>query len=375
MQKIARRFLVVLSLRAVFAKQSITISRRVRYAEIASSRSPLSLRPLLAMTPELLLLMIVLIGFSIGCARAGVRTTPPPTEEQLNPWRVVVEPDAGSAPLLTLLNGAQKSIRLQTFLLTEKEWIDALKAARGRGVDVRVMLEVQPLAGVPGNRPALNTLQAANVATKPTNVTYKLSHAKFFVIDDRLAVVMTFDQTRVGMAESRGFAILDTDPDEVAEIIAVFEADWKRARVSPSDPNLVLSPFNARQRLYGLIDDAKQSLDIECEQVRDDELETHLAAALQRGVAVRIVTSPMPGNDALAGWQETLAQMGAKFRLVKIPPIYGTLIIADNTRAFVGSTRLVTAALDSYRDLGIVVGDSAARTLSATFASDWNIGR
>jgi hypothetical protein len=57
------------------------------------------------------------------------------------------------------------------------------------------------------------------------------------------------------------YGIIDANPDDVAEIVNVFEADWKRVAPSVSNPNLGWSPVNARQRLPTLIDDAKQNVE------------------------------------------------------------------------------------------------------------------
>lgn len=279
--------------------------------------------------------------------------------------------------MLAALNGAQKSIRMEMYLLSDREIIDALKAARGRGVEVRVLLEAQPSGGGPGNRPAINELQAANVAVKTSNPAYRLTHEKAIVIDDRIALIATFDQTRLAYANNRGFGVIDTNPADVAEITAVFEADWKRTTPAPSNPNLVWSPFNARQRILALIDGAKQTLDIEATEMQDDETQAHLIAAVQRGVTVRVVMSPsQSGPDANAPGQEKITRGGVKLRMLKMPYIHAKMIVADNERAFVGSQNLSDASFDSNRELGILINDpQIIPILAGAFINDWNIGK
>jgi phosphatidylserine/phosphatidylglycerophosphate/cardiolipin synthase-like enzyme len=291
----------------------------------------------------------------LACARVTPAPMPNPSAQQ-----ILIAPDAGSAPALDLIHAAQKIIRVSAALLNEKEIVDALKSARGRGVEVRVLLDAQ-------NRATINALQAANIATRTGAPGYKALRANLIAQDERAALVMSFDQTRAAMTGKRGFAALTTDADQIGEMIAVFEADWKRAPASPTNPNLAWSPFNARARLYALLDGATQSLEIECAELQDDEIETRIVNALGRGVAVRVVSATAP---------EKLARAGAQVRVLKTPEIDGTLIIADRARALIGSTRLATSALDANRELGIVVNDaSGVKILSATFEDDWRVGK
>ena len=263
------------------------------------------------------------------------------------------------------------------YLLADREIIDALRTARGRGVDVRVILEAQPTDGGVGNRPAINDLQTANVNVKTSNPTYRLTHEKAIAVDERVALIATFNQTRAALTANREYGIIDANPDDVAEIVKVFDADWNRVAPTVANPNLVWSPVNACQRLTALIDNAKQTLDIETKEMQDRDMEDHLSAAVQRGVTVRVVMSPpQSGNDANAAGQGRITRGGVQLRLVKTPYVHAKMTLADSARAFVGSQNISTASLDSNRELGILIADSRViQVLSQTFAPDWNIGR
>ena len=319
----------------------------------------------------------VLVGV---CACQSQVTTGIPTSSPLttvSPLKLITQPDAGTQPVVGLLNSAQKTIRMEMYLLTDREIIDALKGARGRGVDVRVILEAQPTGGGSGNRPAQNDLQAANVSVKAGNSAYRLTREKAIVVDERVALIATFNQTRLSFTSNREFGVIDANLDDVGEVVKVFDADWQRVAPTVVNPNLVWSPVNARQRLTALIDEAKQSLDIETDEMQDRAMEDHLIVALQRGVTVRVVMSPAPsGNDANAVGQERITRGGVQLRFVKTPYIHAQIIIADNARTFVGSQNISTASLDSNRELGILLVDPRViQVLSETFAHDWNIGR
>lgn len=126
-----------------------------------------------------------------------------------------------------------------------------------------------------------------------------------------------------------------------------------------------------------LIDSANQTLEIENEEMLDDEVEARLISAAQRGVGVRVVMpSSQTGAEANKPGQEKITQGGVKLRLIKTPYIHGTLVIADQARAFVGSETFSPASLDQNRELGILMTDPhIIRMLSATFEGDWNVGK
>jgi len=324
-----------------------------------------------------LLLALIALGVC-ACQPISKPTTAMPVSTPASAdLKLFVLPDAGMPPVVQFLNSAQKTIRMQMYLLTEREIIDALKAARGRDVDVRVLLEAAPVGGGAGNRPVFNDLHAAQISVKNSNPAYKLTHEKMIVVDDRVALIATFNQTRAAFTANREYGIFNTNSADVAEIVSVFEADWKRDAPTVSNPNLVWSPINARARLTALIDEARQSLDLQTEEMQDRAIEDRLIAAAQRGVTVRVVMSPAPsGADANAPGQARLARGGVQVRFVKTPYIHAKMIVADGARAFVGSQNLSTASLDSNRELGILVSDPAiVRVLAETFAQDWNVGK
>lgn len=292
-----------------------------------------------------------------------------------NTGTILVEPDAGLGPVLNMLNSATRSIRWYAHLLTDKDVLDALKTARGRGVDVRVILENQPAHATVNNRATMSALQSASVNVRTNNPAFKLSHANFLIVDDQVALVMTFDVVRAEWTNTRGFGVRVSQTELIAELAVVFESDWKRSPVAPIQANLAWSAVNARQRIVSLFDGAQRSLELECDELRDTVLQARLLAALQRGVTVRLLTSPA-SNDVPPDWLDNLTRAGLIARLVKTPNMHGTLILADNARAFVGSTRLTPAALDTHRDVGVLLDDaSALQMLSSTFASDWHIGK
>ena len=291
--------------------------------------------------------------------------------------QVFVEPGAGYHPVLDALNASQKSVLMEMYLLLDKDVIDALIRAKSRGVDVRVILEKFAYRNPADLKAIVDNLNSHGVSTKVSSPAFRLTHEKSIVIDHRVAFIMTLNQDHTAYTKNREFGVIDRSPVDVAEIAKVFEGDWNRTSVILSDQNLVWSPINSRYRIIKLIDSAKRTLDIENEEMQDKVVEDHLISAAQKGVNVRVVmSSSNSANDANAPGRDRIKKGGVNVRLLNKPYIHAKLMIADRSRAFVGSENFSPTSMDRNRELGILVNDpKILQTLSTTFDKDWIAGK
>ncbi len=89
---------------------------------------------------------------------------------------------------------------------------------------------------------------------------------------------------------SRDYGVFDTDANDVAAVGPVFNADYAKTSITPSDgDDLVWSPTDSQTHLLALINGAQHSLDIEQEEFGDTALVNAIVAAENRGVTVRVV--------------------------------------------------------------------------------------
>src|SRR5207244_611926 len=94
---------------------------------------------------------------------------------------------------------------------------------------------------------------------------------KGMIIDNSTAYIMTSNFSRAALGSysgSSGFSnreydIVDSDPPDVQAVAAIFQADWDRATAHFNDPNLVVSPINARNAFITLINSAHSTLLVE----------------------------------------------------------------------------------------------------------------
>lgn len=337
-------------------------------------------------TPRMLISTALLAACLAGCGQAPAGTTPIATcvgpTCRAGPGArhvsVFVEPQAGARPILSGIVSATQSIWLEVYLLTDVRVIHALEDDAARGVDVRVLLELAPYGEAgPAPQQTLETLIAAGVHARASDPAYRYTHEKAMVVDGATVYIMTCNLTRSGLggssrATNREYGVIDTDAVDVAEVAAIFQADWDHRTPRLADPNLVVSPVNARARLLDLINSAHTALEIEDEEMLDPLSEDALTSAAHRGVRVDVVL-PAPGGGASPTADVAqLAHGGVHVRFGTAIYTHAKLVVADRVRAFVGSENFSANSLDANRELGLIIADpTALATLETTFNVDW----
>jgi cardiolipin synthase len=298
-----------------------------------------------------------------------------------NALTLFIQPDDGRGPILTAFNNAQTRIDLTIYLLSDREVIAALKNAALRGVAVRVMLEPNPCCGNNNapERTLFGELQDAHVQVQWTNPSFRLTHAKFAVVDGATGIVMAQNLTKTSFTFNREAGIIDRDAADVTALANLFAADWARAAYTPTDPNLVIANIDARQKLLALINGAGKSLIIESEEMQDAAIIDALIAAQKRGVSVRYIgaapltaTSGPVQPDGNAPGRKRLVSGGVGVRVLASPYVHTKTIVVDTLVAFVGSENFSAASLDTNREVGLLTTDTAVITrLTTVYTKDW----
>lgn len=293
--------------------------------------------------------------------------------------QVFVEPAAGETPVLHAIEGAQRSVWVEVYLLTDRNVINAVEDAAQRGVQVRVLLEMNPYgAGTVSPQETLQELQAAGVQAEGADSAYHYTHEKAIIIDGATLLILTANLTKSALggssyADNREYGIVDSAVADVQEAASIFQADWQRTTPTLSDPNLVVSPVNARARISAFIAGAHTTLLVEDEEMYDQQSENALIAAAQRGVKVEIVLPQPSGSSGADPDVSRLLQGGVHIRYISNVYMHAKMMVADGHLAFVGSENFSATSLDENRELGILIADQAViATLTQTFQQDWS---
>ena len=284
------------------------------------------------------------------------------------PVRLLILPEAGSSAVLDLLVGAQASLWMDMYLLTDEDALAALEGRARAGCDVRVTLEPAPYQAEGANQVAFDRLAAAGARVRWATPRYTYTHAKAFTVDHARLVVMTLNLTGAGLGGNREYVAVDDDPADVAAAEAVLAADQTGAEAAGA-ARVVTSPDASRPALAGLIAGARSSLALETEELTDPAVVAALSAARARGVAVTVVW-PGPAAGAPSAFLG-LAAAGIDVRALGGPAVHAKAVSADGRAAYVGSANLTPTSLDHDRELGLDLADPGlAAALAATITKD-----
>jgi len=109
-----------------------------------------------------------------------------------------------------------------------------------------------------------------------------------------------------------------------------------------------------------LVDGAQKTLDMEAEELSDYGIVGALDKAAGRGVQVHIV---LPSGSASAAQTKAVAnlkQHGVKLVTLGKQYIHAKSLVADGTRAYVGSENFTQNSLVNNRELGVIFTTPAA---------------
>jgi cardiolipin synthase A/B len=314
---------------------------------------------------------------AVAAATAGTGTPSAvaSASEGTRSLQVLTEPGAGVGPIYQLITGARSSVDLTMYELADSTAEADLAADAARGVDVRVILDQNLERSA--NTSAYDYLGAhgVHVVWGPAGTTY---HQKTLTVDGATSVIMTGNMVTEDYADTRDFAVVDTNAADVAAIVATFDADFGGTGITPPDgADLVWSPTNAETSVLSIINGAAHSLAVEDEEMDDPGVTSALAAAARRGVDVEITMTADPEWDSAF---TELAQAGVHIRLYPDDSsslyIHAKTVVADaglpGQQVLVGSQNFSVASLNYNRELGILTGDSAVvAAVSSTLANDY----
>jgi phosphatidylserine/phosphatidylglycerophosphate/cardiolipin synthase-like enzyme len=293
---------------------------------------------------------------------------------------LIVLPDDTAKPILDPINAARHALNIRMFLFTEPTLLDAVIAAKHRGVKVRVMLNPARRSGETENEKARKALTAAGIDVRDSNPAFDLTHQKSMVIDDKIGLVESLNWEPKDLTQTRDYAVVTTDALEVGEMVRCFDADWEHGKFTPHAESLLIwCPNNGRQRVAEFIDRTKHTLWVQNERYQDQVIIERLVRAVERGVKVHILArSPhtLKAEKLIegVGGLRILQDVGAKVHTLKHLKLHAKMLLADSKRAIVGSINLAPGSFDARRELAIETNDHhAVKRLEKTAAHDWKM--
>jgi cardiolipin synthase A/B len=292
---------------------------------------------------------------------------------------IIVEPSDKAQALISAIQAAKKSIHMTMYLLTNKAVMTALIAKKAAGLDVEVVLNMDFPPGTDAsatNAASYTTLTTASpaVPTVWSSSNFVYTHEKCVTIDGTTAWIMTMNVTQSSATSNREYLAVDTDPTDVAEAEAIFQADYNMTSVVVNGP-LLVSPVNSRAKLVALIASATSTIDLEVEELSDTPIVTALTTAADAKIAVKIA---LPAGTMTSAQSSAVTMLEAhNIPVVGLadPYLHAKAIVVDGVRAYIGSENFTANSLTMNRELGLVIGaPSEVAKVLTTVRADFAAG-
>jgi cardiolipin synthase A/B len=274
--------------------------------------------------------------------------------------RLLIQPEAGVAPLIKEIDSAKKTIEIAIFRFDHVDIQRALERAVDRGVAVHALIANTSHGEEKDLRKLEMDLLPAGIEVSRTADDLLRHHYKFMIVDRRVLYILTFNYTHLDMEHSRSFGLVIDDPEAVEEASRLFYADVRRQPFKTELKSFVVSPLNAREQLSHFIKGAEKQLLIYDPEVSDRAMIRLLRDRARAGVEIRIIGRVLKPSDEF--------DPGRLMRM----RFHTRTILRDRREAFLGSQSLREHELDNRRELGIIVHEhDIVHSLVKVFESDW----
>ena len=386
------------------------------------------------------------LAFAVcGCAARGAPVASPGaaaagTLNLVESWPVETTLDNADLPDATeawvaLFDGAKTSVELGQFYVSTEPGsrletvLDALVRAADRGVAVRLVADAKFQKTYPETLARLDahpTIEVRLLDLEP--VTKGVLHAKYFVVDGRVAYVgsQNFDWRSLTHVQELGFTV--DAPAVVGVYTRIFALDWAIAGGTPvpealaalppaiaavdvpvrfGDTTVQVTPVASPTgllgdesvwdlpRLLGAIEGAKQKIRIQAlsyevtgyDKVEWRGLDDALRAAAGRGVKVELLVADWSKSGSkLASVQSLATVPNVTVKFAAIPEastgfvpfarvVHSKYATVDGAWAWIGTSNLSRDYFYGSRNVGIIVsGNALATRLDAYFDALWTSG-
>jgi len=311
---------------------------------------------------------------------------------------LAVLPESGRDLFYEAFAAARKEIKIEICVLEDPQILEHLQAALQRGVRVRVIVDNGKYGAAGSLEPA--NLQQYIVSSGGelhlSNPIFPRSFPKIILVDSRFFLIGSACLDTTTFQEYRDFVHVDRQSNMLSDLDRLFENDWICTAPPGETPpyfnptpqlkveNLMVSPVNSSAKLVNFYQTAKKTLDVYTELLGNPTLEGELAAAVSRGVNVRLIApvSVNGGDDEIQKTQLAslahLKEAGVNIHVsgpeesFEHPYMHARAAVADGRTVFLGSVSLSPGSTTANREAGFISKDAAlTKVLAGQFNKDY----
>ncbi|BAL81386.1 phospholipase D-like domain-containing protein [Caldisericum exile] len=259
---------------------------------------------------------------------------------------LISETFGGKQAILNELMKAKNELFINIYGFTDFDFIPPIINLAKQGVEVRVILEEAPYQSETQNFDIREMLKKYGIEVRWARPEFFLTHAKYVVIDDTEAIVLTGNFTYSSFAKNREFGLVTYNREDVETLKNLFNADWNRTNFTNTNPNVIVSPIDSREKIENALKSAKSSIKIWEQSISDQSIINILKEQKAKGVDVKIL---MPTSYAADAKKE----LGDSVLALPNPYIHAKTFIIDDTYAYIGSNNFTQPSLENERETAL----------------------
>ena len=316
-------------------------------------------------------------GAALAVAGASVAVSMP--ANAATTYSAFVFSNGSTQPTIySFINSATSTLEMTMYELEDTTAVNDLIARENAGVTVRVILDGQHTSADAAAYSALKAAGVGVVYSSTSNFVY--THQKTITVDDAKSLILSGNLTSQYYSTGRDYGVFDSDAADVAAIVKVFNADYKKSSVTASDAdNLLWSPNTSQTRLLSIINGATSTLDVEELEFSDTAVVNAIVARAKAGVTVRVVVESPSSYSSEIAKVEAAGGTVVGYSSSTGTYIHAKAMVADyglSTAAVeVGSMNLSSNSLSNNRELGIILNNtSVEKVVETQFTSDYANG-
>ncbi len=266
--------------------------------------------------------------------------------------KLLSETFSGKTAILNELMSAQSEVLVNMYGFTDFDFIPVLMNLEKRGVSVKLILEEAPYLAETENFDIRDMLKKYGIVTRWANQDFFLTHAKYIVIDGKIAIVLSGNITYSSFTKNREFGIVLNNENDASVLRNLFYADFDRKNFENTSEDILISPIDSRNKIENALKSATRSIKIWEQELLDPSIISILREQKQKGIDVRVI---MPLSYAIDAKNE----LGTAIYALPNPYVHAKAFIIDDKYAYIGSNNFSTPSLDSEREVGVFTFDNS----------------
>lgn len=301
--------------------------------------------------------------------------------------------------LLKLIDKARNSICISSYVFDHPIVAERLRKAAERGVEIRVLLEGDPIGGFHPSESLKALSEFSDVrlmSSEDVRDRYRFVHAKYVVFDSKAALVTTENLNENGFPlkdGNKGWGVVLIG--ESAKFLQkVFEDDWNGYDVRKfhsegeiqevevkveegeifqcsTDYELFVLPDAGFSPLMRSIESADEFLYVEQQYVEEDgTILREILKKASEGVKVRIILDD--GCEGLKSTLEALSRSNGWDLEVRVLENVHTKGIVTEDLALITSVNMNDESMKENREAGVILYGDAAKFFKEAFERDWD---